>query len=142
MKEKLKKIFLIKIKNIWRVSKILLFADSAILISVAMLVPIYAIFVQKIWWSLLDASTASWIFAIVAWLVTLISWHYVDKINNKVMIIIFWYFLTFLWFILYIFCNSIEFLFLIQVLIWFWEAISSPAFNTLYWKTLKEEYVW
>lgn len=78
-----------------------------ILISWAMLAPLYAIFVQKIWGSILDASIASWLFALTAWIITLFSWNYVDKIDNEYIIIMLWYLLTWTWFILYIFATNI-----------------------------------
>ena len=131
-----------KLNNIWKYAKILLLADALILIAWAMLAPIYAIYVQKVWWDLMDASIASGLFALTAWVVTLFSGSYTDKIKNKSIVIIVWYILTWIAFLLYTVANSVVVLFMIQVLIWLWEAISSPAFNALYWNSLKEEYMW
>ena len=121
-------------------TKILLFTNSLVLIAAAMIAPIYAIYVKKIWWDLMDASVALWLFALAAWLVTLVSWNYVDKVKNKSLIIVLGYLLIWIWFILYTIADNIYFLFFIQILIWIWEAIYSPAFDALYWLSLKEEY--
>ena len=129
-------------KNLKKTTKILLFTNSLVLVSAAMVAPIYAIYVEEIWWDLMDASIALWLFALSAWIVTLLSWKYVDKIKNKTLIIVFGYILIGFWFFLYTLVDSIIFLFAVQVLIWIWEAIYSPAFDALYWESLKKWQRW
>ncbi len=123
-------------------TRLLLFTNSLVLVSAAMVAPIYALYVKEIWWNLMDASIALWLFALAAWIVTLLSWKYVDKAKNKTLIIVLWYSLIWIGFFLYTIVNSVIFLFLVQILIWIWEAIYSPAFDALYWDSLKKKYRW
>jgi len=125
-------------KKIRKQTRILLLTNWLVLISAAMIAPIYAIYIKKIWWDLMDASIALWIFALTAGVITLISWNFTDKIKNKKNIIVFWYVLIWIWFFLYTIADDILFLFAIQVLIWIWEAIYSPPFDALYWKSLRK----
>ena len=81
-------------KNLRKQTKILLLTNWLVLISAAMIAPIYAIYVEKIWWDLMDASIALWIFALTAGMITLLSWRFTDKIKNKTLIIILWYIVT------------------------------------------------
>ena len=125
-----------------KTTKLLLVTNSFVLISAAMIAPIYAIYVEKIWWDLMDASIAFGLFALSAWIVTLISWKYTDKIKNKILVIVFGYIIIWFWFFLYTIVDSIAFLFAVQVLIWIWEAIYSPAFDALYWESLRKKQRW
>jgi len=105
-----------------------------ILVAGAMLGPIYALFVEKIGGNLLDASITGGIFALAAGITTLAAGRYADKIKHDEKIVAFGYFFMGIGFFLYMFVNSIWFLFAVQVLIGFAEAIYSPAFDLLYTK--------
>ena len=59
----------------------------------------------------MDVSVALWLFALAAWLVTLVSWNYVDKVKNKFLIIVLGYLLIWIWFILYTIADNIYFLY-------------------------------
>ena len=131
-----------KVKKFKKATKILLFTNWLVLIAVAMIAPIYAIFVKDIWWDLMDASIAWWIFALSAWITSLISWKITDNLKIKTNVIVFWYIFMGIWFFLYTIVDSIMFLFLVQVLIWFWEAIYSPSFDALYWNNLNKKQRW
>lgn len=119
-----------------RALRVLLVTNAMILISAAMLGPIYALFVEKIGGSLLDASLTSAIFAFAAGLTTLSAGRYIDKIKRPHFIVIFGYLVMGLSFILYMFVNTIWALFSVQILIGFAEAISYPAFDAVYSKHL------
>lgn len=97
-----------------------------------MLGPIYALFVEEIGGSLLDASIAGAIFAFTAGLVTILSGKLSDKVRQSELIMILGYVLMGTGFFLYQFVDSVMFLFSIQILIGFGEAIYSPAFDKLY----------
>ena len=143
MLEKLKNLkFFKRDRDLKKSTKILLVTNSLILISAWMIAPIYAVYVEKIGWDLMDASIALGLFALAAWIVTLLSWKYVDEAKNKTLIIVVWYLLMASWFFLYTVADSVIFLFAIQVLIWIWEAIYSPAFDALYWSTLRASQKW
>lgn len=121
-----------------RATKILLSTDSIVLVSAAMLGPFYTIFVENIGGSLFDVSLTIAIFAFVAGVTTLISGKYIDKIEEKELIVVFGYAVMGVGFFLYIFVNSIWTLFAVQVLIGFAGAIYVPAFGTLYSKHVEK----
>ena len=112
--------------------RILLFTNAMILIAVAMLGPIYALFVENVGGDLIDASMAGGIFALVAGLTTLISGRYSDKVKQDELIIVAGYIIIGFGFILYTFVHSVTALFFVQAIIGFGEAIYSPAFDAVY----------
>ncbi len=129
-------------KKIKKSIKILLFTNSLILVSWAMLWPIYALFVKDIWWDLMDASFAWWLFALTAWITSLVAWRYTDKLKNKSLILILGYIIMWIWFFMYLIVDSIYILFLVQIIIWLWEAIYSPSFDALYSKNINKKQWW
>ena len=114
--------------------RVLLFTNAMVLVAAAMLGPIYALFVEKIGGNLLDASITGGIFALAAGITTLMAGRYADKIKHDERLVAFGYFFMGVGFFLYMFVNSIWFLFAVQALIGFAEAIYSPAFDLLYTK--------
>ena len=129
----------IKTKKFKRSIKTLLLTNGLVLIAVAMIAPIYAIFVKDIWGDLMDASMAWWIFALSAWITSLISWKVTDRLKRKILVVVFWYYIMGIWFFLYLLVDSILFLFAVQVFIWLWEAIYSPSFDALYWNNINKK---
>ena len=79
---------------------------------------------------------AGGIFALAAGITTLIAGRYADKTKKDEYVVILGYLTMGVGFFLYIFVNSIWFLFFVQVLTGFGEAIYSPAFDALYSKHL------
>ena len=115
--------------------RLLLITNGLVLLAAAMLGPIYALFVEEIGGDLLEASLTGGIFALAAGITTLIAGRYTDKLKeNNSLIVSLGYTVMGIGFFLYTFVNSIWFLFIIQVIIGFGEAIYSPAFDTLYSK--------
>jgi predicted MFS family arabinose efflux permease len=112
--------------------RVLLATNALILLASAMLGPIYAIFVTKIGGDLMDASIASFLFAVTAGLITLLTGTFSDKVRHSDLIIVLGYLLIGTGFFLYLFVDSIAGLFCIQALIGMGEAIYSPAFDKLY----------
>ncbi|OGY43981.1 MAG: hypothetical protein A2731_02530 [Candidatus Buchananbacteria bacterium RIFCSPHIGHO2_01_FULL_39_8] len=119
--------------------KILLVTNSLILVAGAMIGPIYALFVEEIGGDLLDASLTGGVFALAAGITTLISGKFSDKIKENELIVVLGYGIMGFSFLLYIFCNSIWFLFLIQVITGLGEAIYSPAFDAVYSKHIEKK---
>ena len=117
-----------------RALKILIITNSLVLVAAAMLGPIYALFVEKIGGSLMDASLTGGLFALAAGVTTLISGKYADKIKSNELIMVGGYVIVGIGFLLYTFVNSIIFLFAVQILIGFGEAVYWPVFDTLYSK--------
>lgn len=116
--------------------RVLLFTDSLILFSGAMLGPIYALFVEEIGGDLLDASLAGAAFALAAGITTFITGKFADKIKESELIIVFGYSFMALGFLSYTMVNSIWSLLFVQMVIGFAEAIYCPAFDALYSKHL------
>jgi MFS family permease len=116
--------------------KILLATNGIILMAAAMLGPIYALFIEEIGGSLLDASYAGAIFALVAGITVLLSGSYTDRVKNPERIIAFGYIVMGSGFFLLTFVSSIWFLLAVQGLIGFGEAIYSPSYNAVYSKHL------
>jgi MFS family permease len=114
--------------------KILVGTNALILIAGAMLGPIYALFVEEIGGDLMDASLAGAIFALAAGITTLISGRFADKLKNPKMVVIVGYVIMMIGFLLLTTVNSVWFLFVVQAMIGFGEAIYSPAFDALYSK--------
>ncbi len=116
--------------------KILLITNGLILVAGAMIGPIYALFVEEIGGSLLDASYAFGVFAFVAGIVTLISGNYADKIKENELILVAGYGFMGIGFFGYIFVNSIFLLLIVQAVIGLGEAVYGPAFDAIYSKHL------
>lgn len=116
--------------------RILLITNGLVLLAGAMLGPIYAIFVENIGGDLLDASLTGGIFALAAGVTTLFAGKYADKIKRDEKIVAAGYVIMGIGFFLYLFVNSIWFLFGVQILTGFAEAFYSPAFDALYSKHL------
>jgi MFS family permease len=119
-----------------RAIKLLLLSNGLILISGAMLGPIYALFVAEVGGDLFDASLTGGIFALAAGITSLFSGRLTDKIKHKENIIFFGYVFMGIGFYLYSFVSGIYFLFMVQLLIGFSEAFYAPSFDALYSKHL------
>jgi MFS family permease len=116
--------------------RILLATNALILIGVAMLGPIYAIFVEKIGGDLLDASYAFGAYALSAGLVTLLSGKLADRTKENELIVVAGYIIMGIGFLGYLFVTSIWTLLLVQIIIGLGEAVYSPAFDAIYSKHL------
>lgn len=116
--------------------RILIYTEAMVLVAAAMIGPIYAIFVEEIGGNLLDASLTIGVFALAAGITTIIAGKYMDKIKENELILVFSYGIIGLGFLLYLFVNSIWFLFLVQVVIGIGEAIYAPAIDVIYSKHL------
>ena len=114
--------------------RILLITNGLVLLAGAMLGPIYALFVENLGGDLLDASLTGGFFALAAGITTLIAGKFADKNKRDELIVASGYAVMGLGFLLYIFVNSIWFLFGVQILIGFAEAFYSPAFDALFSK--------
>lgn len=104
----------------------------------AMLGPIYALFVENVGGSLMDASIAGGIFAFVAGVTTLISGKYSDKVKENKLIVVLGYSIMGIGFLAYFWVTSVFFLFIVQAIIGLGEAIYSPAFDAIYSKHLDQ----
>jgi MFS family permease len=119
--------------------RIMLFTNGLVLISSAMIAPIYAIFVEKVGGDLMDASVAGAIFTSIAGLVTLFSSKLSDEVKENELILVVGYTIIGFGFLLYLFVSSVLFLFIIQAIIGLGEAIYTPAFDAIYSKHLDKK---
>lgn len=106
--------------------------NGLILLAGAMIGPIYALFVEQVGGDLMDASIAGGLFALSAGFVSLIFGRLSDRTKNSTWVITLGYALIAFGFFLYLFVDSVLFLFIVQIIIGTGEAIYSPAFDKLY----------
>jgi MFS family permease len=112
--------------------RILLLNDTLVLIASAMIVPIYAVYVDKIGGDLLDAGLAAGIFAVVAGFAVLVTGKISDKSKHKARILAFGYLLSGFGFLMYIFVGTVWQLLVVQAVIGLAQAIIAPVFDALY----------
>lgn len=112
--------------------RILLSTNALIMLAGAMLGPIYALYVEGIGGSLLDASMAGFVFAFSGGLVTLFSGRLSDRVRHSDLILAAGYMMIGAGFFLYQFADTIRAIFAIQMLIGVGQAIYSPPFDKLY----------
>lgn len=120
-----------------RAIRMLVITNGLILVAGAMLAPIYAIYVDIIGGDLMDASFAGGAFALAAGITVLLSGKFSDRVKEQELIVVTGYVVMGMGFLLYIFVDSVIFLFLVQVLIGFGEAFYSPAFDAVYSKHIE-----
>jgi MFS family permease len=113
--------------------RVLLCTNALILIALALLGPIYAIFVrEQIGGTVIDVSMASAICYFVAGMTTFISGRYADKVKDGATVLVIGYMVMGFGFFSYLWAVSIPMLFLIQGIIGMGLAIYSPVFNAMY----------
>lgn len=119
--------------------RLLLIAESLVLLAGAMIGPIQAIFVQRLGGDLLDASYAGAIFSFAAGITTLIAGRYADSHPSPKHIIIWGYAMMAFGFLLFIFVQTVWQLLLVQILIGIATPFYTPAFNALYTRHINLE---
>ncbi|MGB3945839.1 MAG: MFS transporter [Candidatus Saccharimonadales bacterium] len=122
--------------HITKALKILLVADSFVLVSGAMIIPFYATYVSKIGGDILEAGFAAGMFAVSAGIMTLFAGRISDRFDRKERIVAASYFVIAIGFLLYILVDSLLGLVAVQVLIGLAQASYTPAFDALYTKHL------
>ncbi len=112
--------------------KVLLISDSLITLALAMVGPIYAIFVQQIGGDLLDASWAFFAFLLTSGIVVFLLGQWEDHIKHKEKFITLGYAFTALGCLSYVFVNSQLTLVLTQVILGLAEAVQLPAYDAMF----------
>jgi MFS family permease len=115
---------------------ILLGTNAIILFAAALLVPIYALFVEKVGGDLLDASLAGAAFAMTTGVTVLLIGRLSDRVKENELLMILGYVVMGMGFVSCVWVDSMVKLFLAQIVIGFGNAIYSPAFDALYSKHL------
>lgn len=119
----------------------LLLSNSIVLISLAMLVPVYALFVQQVGGGALSAGLTAGALGLASAVSALLSGKYIDKIqpvNTRYVLAVGWALIG-CSMLLYLFVHSIAALFVVQLLAGFVKTISAPAFDTLYARHLDKK---
>lgn len=121
-----------------RALAILLITNSSVLISIAMLAPIWAIFVENKGGGILETGLASSVLAITAGFVVILTGKISDEVKNNELVVVLGYFILAIGFVLYNFVDSLLFLAAVQIIVGIGVAIYNPAFDALYSKHLKK----
>ncbi len=112
--------------------RILLVTDGLVVFSGAMLGPIYALFVQDIGGDILDTGLAAGVFTATAGIVVFLSGRFSDKVRETELVVALGYAAIGLGFLSYTLVHSVTQLLLVQAIIGFGQALSSPSFDALY----------
>ena len=112
--------------------KFLLIADSLINLSLGMIGPIYAIFVERIGGDILDASWAYFVYMFSSGLIMFLISKWEDHIKHKEKLVFLGYFLTSMGCLSYIFVYNQLTLLVTQVVLGIATALLNPAFDALY----------
>lgn len=109
--------------------RLLLSAYSISMFSEWVLLPIYAVFVQKIWWDILDASWAMAVFLISQWIFTIIIQRLKWTAKHHMTMMIVWWAIWLIGIALYLAVSSTRMLFITQILVAMGNAIADPIFD-------------
>ena len=112
--------------------KILLFADLFSMVGMAMITPIYAIFVQQIGGDILDASSAWATFAFVSGILMYLIGKWEDRKKYHQQTLVAGYGLQAIGFLGYLYVGSVAQLLIVQSILGIATAISTPTFDALY----------
>ncbi len=119
-----------------RALQILIVAEAFFLLAGGMFGPIYAVFVERIGGDLLTAGTAYATFAIVAGVLIVLISRWEDRFKHQEKFIILGYALSCIGFLGYLLIQSPIHLFMVQVIFGLGEAVNSPAWSSVYSKSL------
>lgn len=117
---------------------VLLITNGSVLISVAMLAPIWAIFVEKVGGGILETGLATSVLAVTAGIVVILTGKISDEVKHDELIVAFGYAVMGVGFILYNFVDSVWFLAAVQIVVGAGIAIYEPAFDSVYSKHLQK----
>ena len=123
-----------------KVLRFLLLTNGFVLVSSAMLGPIYALFVEDIGGDLLDASLAGTLFALAGGITVLLSGKYADRLTHPEYVMAGGYLILAAGFFSYLFAYSIWHILIIQAILGLGEAIYSPAYNAIYSRHLDKSH--
>lgn len=118
--------------------RILLGTNGLILLSGAMLAPIYALFVEEVGGSILDAGMAASAFAVAGGVTTLLAGRFTDKVKESELVVVIGYGVMALAFVSFTFVTNVATLLVVQVIFGIGEAIYSPAFDGVYSKHIRD----
>lgn len=112
--------------------KLLLLSESLIILSAAMLGPIYALYVEAIGGGILEASWAVGTYSFVTGIVLYAFSKFEDKMKEKELALVLGYFILGIGYFSYLLVHSISTLLITQVILGLGSAIYVPAYDGLY----------
>ncbi|MBW2963362.1 MFS transporter [Candidatus Woesearchaeota archaeon] len=118
--------------------KVLLAADFFLLLSMGMIIPIYAIFVEKIGGDVLAASGAWAVFTFTSGILIWLFGLWGDKVKHLEKMIFFGYLIRSFAFLGYFFVSNQYHLFFVQTVLGVGVAASLPAYDGLYSRMLSK----
>lgn len=119
-----------------RALQILLVAEAFFMLAGGMFGPIYAVFVKEIGGDLLTAGSAYAAFAIAAGVLILLISKWEDRIKHQERLVVVGYALSCVGFLGYLLIQSPWHLFIVQIIFGVGEAVCSPAWCSIYSKSL------
>ena len=114
------------------ISGLFIFAD-------AMLLPVYAIFVEEIGGGVTTAANSYAVFWLTAGVLTFVAGKYESKMKESELSIALSMYIVGAAFILYYFTNTIEMLYAVMVVLGIGNAIYWPAFHSVYGKHVSKD---
>jgi MFS family permease len=112
--------------------KILLATDGLVMVASSMLIPFFAVFVEKVGGDILEIGFAASLFAIAGGVAVLLAGRLADKVRRKERMIAVAYMVLAAGFALYLAVDNIWLLLVVQVVVGLAEASYYPAFDALY----------
>jgi MFS family permease len=112
--------------------RILLISDGLVMIAASMLVPFYALFVEKLGGDVLVVGVGASLFAVAAGISVIIAGGLADRVRRMDRMIAWSYLVMAAGFALYIFVDTIWLLLVAQVIIGLSQASYEPSFDALY----------
>jgi predicted MFS family arabinose efflux permease len=119
--------------------KILLYTNGIVIFAGGMLAPIYAVLVDNIGGDILDVGIGAGLFALFGGVTVLIVGNLHDRMKENELIMVVGYLVMAVGFLSYLFVNSVQTMFLAQILIGFGEAVFGPSYDALYSKHLRDD---
>ena len=116
--------------------KILLFTDACFLFAAGLIGPIYAIFVEEIGGDILDAGWAWAVFMLTSGIVIFVLSRWENKVQHYEQMVIGGSALRSIALFSYLFVGSPAQLFMAQALLGLGQAVTVPAYDTLFTKSL------
>ena len=116
--------------------RVLLISDALVLISAAMITPIYAAFVDSVGGDILDAGLTAAGLAFGSAFAALVAGKYADGLREKKSLLVLSHAVVGAGFLLFITVHNVWYLAAIQVVIGLVRALADPAFDALYSKHL------
>jgi len=132
-------LFLHKKTNFNKALKALIFISGIFMFAYAMLMPIFAIFVEKIGGSVTTASNSWAIFWLVAGILTFVMGKLESKMDETELAIVWSQYIICIAYILYYFTTTTSMLYIVMIILGIGNAIFWPAFHSVYTKHVDEK---